>query len=60
MDYYGALNVTKEANSTEIKSKYRRLALQYHPAGHCTICFLSCFKPVTCCQNPPNRSYPTS
>lgn len=31
MDYYGALNVTKAANASEIKSKYRRLALQYHP-----------------------------
>ena len=35
-DYYGALNVTKSANATEIKSKYRRLALQFHPdkLGH--------------------------
>lgn len=31
MDYYGALNVTKASNASEIKSKYRRLALQYHP-----------------------------
>ena len=31
MDYYGALNVTKSANASEIKTKYRRLALQYHP-----------------------------
>jgi DnaJ-class molecular chaperone len=37
-DYYGALNVSKSANATEIKSKYRRLALQYHPdkLGHLT------------------------
>ena len=31
MDYYGALNVTSAANASEIKTKYRRLALQYHP-----------------------------
>ena len=30
-DYYGALNVTRAANATEIAKKYRRLALQYHP-----------------------------
>ena len=36
VDYYGALNVTSRANATEIKSKYRRLALQFHPdkLGH--------------------------
>jgi len=31
VDYYGALNVTSSANATEIRGKYRRLALQYHP-----------------------------
>jgi DnaJ-class molecular chaperone len=31
VDYYGALNVTTGSNTSEIKSKYRRLALQYHP-----------------------------
>jgi len=31
VDYYGALNVTTGSNSSEIKTKYRRLALQYHP-----------------------------
>jgi DnaJ-class molecular chaperone len=30
-DYYGALNVTRAANATEIAKKYRRLALHYHP-----------------------------
>lgn len=31
MDYYAVLGVTKNANDQEIKSSYRRLALQYHP-----------------------------
>merc|ERR1719199_1355465 len=31
VDYYGALNVTASSNATEIRGKYRRLALQYHP-----------------------------
>jgi DnaJ-class molecular chaperone len=31
VDYYGALNVSTAANTSEIKTKYRRLALLYHP-----------------------------
>ena len=31
MDYYRVLGVNKNASSQEIKSAYRRLALQYHP-----------------------------
>lgn len=30
-DYYEVLEVTKTADKTEIKSAYRRLAIQYHP-----------------------------
>ena len=30
-DYYEILEVTKTADKTEIKSAYRRLAIQYHP-----------------------------
>ena len=30
-DFYGALNVTINSNTTEISKKYRRLAIQYHP-----------------------------
>ncbi len=30
-DYYEVLNVSREAGEAEIKSAYRRLALQYHP-----------------------------
>lgn len=30
-DYYGILGVSKKATQKEIKSKYRKLALKYHP-----------------------------
>jgi molecular chaperone DnaJ len=30
-DYYDVLNVTRDANKEDIKSAYRKLALQYHP-----------------------------
>ena len=30
-DYYGVLNLSKSATPKEIKSSYRKLALQYHP-----------------------------
>ena len=30
-DYYKILGVDKKASSEEIKKKYRKLALQYHP-----------------------------
>jgi molecular chaperone DnaJ len=30
-DYYDVLNVTRNASKDEIKSSYRKLALQYHP-----------------------------
>ena len=30
-DYYEILNVTRSANDQEIKSAYRKLAMQYHP-----------------------------
>jgi len=30
-DYYEVLGVSREADSSELKSAYRRLALQYHP-----------------------------
>lgn len=30
-DYYEVLSVTKEANDTEIKKSYKKLALQLHP-----------------------------
>jgi len=33
VDYYGALNVSTAANTSEIKTKYRRLALLYHPGS---------------------------
>lgn len=30
-DYYEVLSVTREANETELKKAYRRLAMEYHP-----------------------------
>jgi len=30
-DFYGALNVTKDANATTISKRYRQLALKFHP-----------------------------
>ena len=30
-DYYKVLGVTKKASAEEIKKKYRKLALEYHP-----------------------------
>jgi hypothetical protein len=30
-DFYGALNVSSDANTTTISKRYRRLALQFHP-----------------------------
>ena len=30
-DYYEVLSVTKNADGSEIKNAYRRLAMQYHP-----------------------------
>ena len=30
-DYYETLNVKKDANESEIKNSYRKLALKYHP-----------------------------
>lgn len=30
-DYYSLLNVSREANESEIKKAYRRLAMKYHP-----------------------------
>ena len=30
-DYYKILNVSRNADSSEIKKSYRKLAMQYHP-----------------------------
>ncbi len=30
-DYYEVLSVAREASAAEIKSAYRKLAIQYHP-----------------------------
>ena len=30
-DYYDVLGINKSANSQEIKSAYRKLAVRYHP-----------------------------
>src|SRR5580658_11127098 len=30
-DFYEVLQVTREANDQELKTSYRRLAMQYHP-----------------------------
>lgn len=34
VDYYGLLNVPKEASSEEIRAAYKKLALTYHPDRH--------------------------
>ena len=30
-DYYTTLNITRSANESEIKSAYRKIALNFHP-----------------------------
>ncbi len=31
LDYYEVLGVTRDANDQELKTAYRKLAMQYHP-----------------------------
>src|ERR1700683_4298223 len=46
-DYYDILGVTKNATAAEIKSAYRKLALQYHPDRNKTKEAEEKFKEVT-------------
>jgi len=46
-DYYDILGVSKSATATEIKSAYRKLALQYHPDRNKTKEAEEKFKEVT-------------
>ena len=60
-DYYDILNIKKDANESEIKRAYKKMAIKFHPDKNDSKLAEECFKKISeayqCLSNPEKKNF---